>query len=212
MYRNTQLSSRGWEIIVLIARKGPITLAGLAAATGLAKTSLRQQVDRLASAGWVERSRRHGKPGRPVDVFSISDQSRQLFTRQTDEFARTLVEEITDTEGESKLREVVAGVGRRLARRLGPLVGEGPLTERVERLAESFCEAGALNDVAPSERGLTLTIHTCPYHGLASGRHVICEMERELVSRLVGAETRLSHCMADGHSRCELDVVGEPQQ
>ena len=171
---------------------------------------MRQQVDRLVAEGWLDRARRHGKPGRPVDVFSLAGQSRGLFAQRTDEFVRALLDEVADTEGESKLRSVIAGVGRRLASRLRPRVGEGPAVERVRRLADLLHEDGALNDAIPSDRSVTLKIHTCPYHGLTGRRRLICEMEREMVSQLVGAETRLNRCMPDGHARCELEVEVGP--
>ena len=152
------------------------------------------------------RTRRHGKVGRPVDVFSLSDQGRRLFAQGTGDFARWLLDELADTEGESKLRSVIAGVGRRMLRQLRPQVGDGPPQERVRRLGELLRKDGALNDVVTSDRGVTLKIHTCPYHGLGDGRRLICEMEREMVSELVGAEARLKRCSAGGAAGCEMEV------
>ena len=212
MYRASQPGSRGWEIIVLAARHGPITLADIARELGLAKTSVRQQIDRLVAEGWLDRSRRHGKPGRPVDVFSLSDQGRQLFTQRADVFLHALLEEVVSAEGEAKLRALITGVGRRLLQRFRQLIGDGPPEERLRRLAELLGDAGALNDVVTSDEGVTLKIHTCPYHGLTDGRRLICEMEREVIGELIGAETQLKHCMADGQPRCELDVTVGPRR
>ena len=143
-----------------------------------------------------------------MDVFSISDQSRRLFTQQQiDEFAKLLLEEVADAVRPSKLRAILKGVGRRMVRRLGPLVGEGSPTERVQRLAELLCERGIVSDASRSERGVTLHIHTCPYHGLASEHREICEMDCETMGRLVGRQMRLDRCMLDGDSHCEFQVV-----
>lgn len=207
MHRALEPGSRQLEIIDLVARHGPMTLVQMSSKIGLATTSMRQQIGRLVSEGWLGRTRRHGKPGRPADVFALSDQSRRLFARQTDEFARSLLQEIAETEGRSKLRAVIKAIGRRMTAQWRPRIGEGTQKERVDRLAKLLSEAGALNDVTRSKRGVMLTIHTCPYHGLSESQGAICEMERDMVSRLVGAKTRLKQSMSDGHARCELEVA-----
>ena len=212
MYCAPQPGPRGWEIVLLAARTGPITLADAARALDLAKSSVRQHLDRLVAQGWLDRGRKHGKPGRPVDVFSLSDKGRQLFTQRTDVFLHALLEEVVSADGEAKLRALVVGVGQRLFQRLRPLIGGGPPQERLRRLAALLSDAGALNDVVASDDAVTLKIHTCPYHGLINARRLICEMERGVIGELIGAETQLRHCMADGQPRCELDVTVGPHQ
>ncbi len=64
MYRALKPGNRQWDIVVLVARRSPITLAEISDDMGLARTSTQQQVGRL------DRTTRHGKPGRPVDVFA----------------------------------------------------------------------------------------------------------------------------------------------
>ena len=211
MYRALNPATRQWDILVLVARRSPITIAEIADGMGLARTSTQQRVGRLVSEGWLERTARPGKPGRPVDVFSLSDQSRRLFARRTDELACDLLEEIADTEGESKVRALVKGIGRRMVRRLSSRVGQGTPKERLDRLAVLLNENGALNDVARSDRGFKLTIHTCPYHGLAEKHSALCDMDREVVSRLVGAKARADCRMSEGHTRCEFELAIGPE-
>jgi predicted ArsR family transcriptional regulator len=210
MYRTPSPGTRQWEILDRAARLGPMTLAQIAEDVGLARTSVQQQVARLVSEGWLDRTRRHGKPGRPADVFALSEQGRRLFAQQTGSLAQHLLEEIAQTEGEPKLRALLKGVGRRTIRRLGPQVGTGTPQERAQRLADTLNEEGVLSDVTRSARGLTLTIHTCPYHGLSQEHGVLCAMDRETVSRLVGARARVHRRIADGHPRCEFELAVGP--
>ena len=207
MYRALNAGTRQWDIVVLVARRSPITLAEIADEMGLARTSTQQQVSRLVSEGWLDRTARHGKPGRPVDDFSLSRQSRCLFAQCAGDFARDLLEEIADTEGESKVRSLVKGVGRRMTRKLSLCVGRGTPKERLHRLAELLSGNGALNDVTRSEQGFTLTVHTCPYHGLSEEHSAFCDMHREMISRVVGAKVRAGRRIADGHPRCEVELA-----
>ncbi|MFH1417564.1 MAG: MarR family transcriptional regulator [Planctomycetota bacterium] len=206
MRRTLQPDSRQWEIVVLVARQSPVTLAEMAEKVGLARTSMRQQVDRLVSEGWLDRARRRGRRGRPVDVFSLSEQGRRLFANRTDEFVRSLLQEIAEKQGRSKLRASIKGVGRRLAHQLRPAVGEGTPQERMHRLAGLFSERGALNDVTCSEGNLKLALHTCPYHGMSDGLAEFCKMERDMINSLVGEKTRLTRSMPQGNARCEFEV------
>ncbi len=212
MRRTLQPDSRQWEIVVLVARQCPITLAEIAKEVGLAKTSMRQQVDRLVAEGWLDRARRHGGRGRPVDVFSLAEQGRQFLSNRSDEFVRGLLQEIAEKHGWSKLRAAIKGVGRRMARQLRPAVGEGTPQERVGRLSDLLAERGALNDVSRSGGNLKLTLHTCPYHGMSEGLGEFCKMERDMISNLVGEKARLTHCMPDGHTRCVLEVNVGPSR
>jgi predicted ArsR family transcriptional regulator len=207
MYRALNSGTRQWDIVVLVARRSPITLAEIADETGLARTSTQQQVGRLVSEGWLDRTPRHGKPGRPVDVFSLSDQSRRLFAQRTGDFARGLLAVIADTEGKSKVRSLIRRVGSRMSRELSSRVGGGTTKERLHRLAELLSENGAINDVTRSEGGYKLTIHTCPYHGLSEDRSAFCDMDRAMVSRLVGAKVRARCRISQGHSRCEFELA-----
>ena len=211
MDRALNPGTRQWDIVVLVARRSPITLAEIAGEMGLARTSTQQQVSRLVSEGWLNRTTRPGKPGRPVDVFSLSDQSRRLFAQRTGDFVHDLLAEIADTGGDAKVRALVRGVGRRIARKLSPRVEGGPPEERLHRLAGMLNEEGVLTDVTRSERGFTLTIHTCPYHGLSEQHSAFCEMHREMVSRLVGAKARTEHRMSEGHTRCEFELAIESE-
>ena len=63
-----QPGSRQWDIVELLARQGPMTVAEMGDAMGLAKTSMRQHIERLDWGGWVDRTRRPHGPGRPTDA------------------------------------------------------------------------------------------------------------------------------------------------
>jgi DeoR family suf operon transcriptional repressor len=202
--------TRPWDILVQIARRGPATLAHIASHLGLARTSAQQHVTRLAAEGWLDVGRRRGRTGRPADVFSLSDRSRRLFARQSADLAADLIAEISEAEGQSKLRALMKGVARRTARRLRPRVGQGPPQERARRLAKVLGEEGALVEVTDSEGALRLTMHACPYHGLADAPRVLCDMEREMIRRLVGVRTTRARGLADGHPPCEFELAIDP--
>jgi predicted ArsR family transcriptional regulator len=199
--------SRQQQIIATVLRHGPMTIADLADTLDVAKTSLRPQLDRLVLQGWLVRDRRREGPGRPADIFSASDRSRERFAQPTlGEFGRFLLEEVAETETRSKVTSVVEGVGRRVTQLLRPIVGEGPPSERLRRLSEFLSERGILTDISRSGQTVTLTVHTCPYVGLAGEYQQICAMHRQTVAELLGGETCSHRCRHEGHTCCEFKL------
>lgn len=199
----------GRQIIDLILRHGPLTIAELVSRMGVTTTAVRQPVDRLVSEGWLTRAQRRGGPGRPAHVLSISDETRRLFAQQSDELSALLVEEIVESDGAGRAQQLLRAVGRRLASRSRATVGDGATEQRVRNLAELMNRQGMLVDACCSEQGMSLNVYTCPYPDLAGQHREVCEMERETVSDLIGHDVALSHCMQDGHHRCEFSVQAE---
>lgn len=208
MLPDEEPGSRQQQIIKLLLRDGPLTMADLAERLGMGKTSLRPQVDRLVLQGWLDRSRRRQGPGRPADVFAVSDRSRQRFAHPTmDEFARLLLEEITAREARPKVKSIMDGVGQRLVDVLRPVVGEGPPAERVRRLAAYLTERGILSDSGDSKKDVTLTIHACPYAGAAGAHRELCAMHARAVGELLGGKAHTHQWRHDGEPCCEFRVA-----
>jgi predicted ArsR family transcriptional regulator len=206
-----ELGSRQQQIIGLLLREGPLTMADLADQLGMGKTSLRPQVDRLVLQGWLDRAQRRQGPGRPADVFSVSDRSRERFAHPTmDEFARLLLEEITAREAKPKVKSIMDGVGQRLVEVLRPVVGEGPPAERARRLAAYLTERGILSESGDSRKDVTLTIHACPYAGAAGAHRELCAMHARAVGALLGGKAHTHQWRHDGEPCCEFRVALKP--
>ena len=202
-----ELGSRRQQIVSLVLRHGAMTVAELAESLGVAKTSLRPQLDRLVLQGWLDRDQRRQGPGRPADVFTASERSREQFAQVTvAEFARSLLAEMVETESHAKVSSVMDGVGRRLTEILRPIVGDGPPAERVRRLQQFLDERGILTDVDENRQTTTLNIHTCPYVGLACAHPQVCEMHRQAVAEILGGKIIRHNCRHDGHPCCDFKV------
>ncbi len=196
------------RIVNLIARRGAATVAELVAALGVTTTAVRQQVNRLVADGWLVRTQRRNGPGRPADVFALSDEARRTFGAQGDELSRLLLEEIAEMEGPDRRQVLLEAVGRRIAQNARRFVGDGSPEERLRRLAELLSREGVLAEAEGGERAVRLAVFTCPYHGVASEHREICDMERKAFSEVIGDAVALEHCVLDGHGCCEFTRRG----
>jgi predicted ArsR family transcriptional regulator len=213
MFPNTlpnEPGSTGQRLIEAVARQGHLTIADLVDRLGVTTTAIRQQVNRLLADGWLVRDRRHGAPGRPADVLSLSEKTKRMFGGLNDELSKLLLEEIAHLEGPARGRSILQSVGRRMAEQGRAFVGVGPPAERLQRLADLLSHEGVLAETRGPADNLRLTVFTCPYRGLASTHPEVCEMERETFSTLLGGPVRRSQCVQDGHERCEFSVFAPP--
>ena len=208
----TESGSAGQRIIEEIARHGHLTIADLVDRLGVTTTAIRQQVNRLLADRWLVRDRRHGVPGRPADVFSLSEKTKRLFGGLNDELSKLLIEEIAQLEGPARSRSILQSVGRRMAEQGRAFIGAGPPAERLQRLADLLSHEGVLAETHGQADNLHLTVFTCPYRGLASAHPEVCEMERETFSALLGGPVRRDQCVREGHERCEFSIFRQASE
>ncbi len=56
------------------------------------------------------------------------------------------------------------------------------------------------------ENTIVLHAYNCPYHELAQEHRAICEMDEEVMRKVLGSDVSLSACMMDGHRGCSFVV------
>jgi predicted ArsR family transcriptional regulator len=204
--RSILVGSRARATLEAVARGGSMTVRDLVDALGVTTTAVREQVNGLHAEGWLVRSQRQGRTGRPADVFTLSEKANRLFAGQLDDFARLLAAEVFDLVGRKKGRELLARVGRRMARSVRQEVGGGSPKKRLGRLARFLAERGDLVQTGRTNEGLSLKLHRCPYGSLPEQHESICEMERATFSELIGATARLEKSCENGHRCCEFTI------
>ncbi len=194
------------QILATLARSGQATITELVEHLGVTTTAIRQQVNRLVADDWLICQKRRGGPGRPADVFSLTDKARQWFGQSAERLCRLILEEMAGEIGPQQAQAILARVSRRMADDLRSAVADANEAESVDALAAALNEQGIL---AESEAGTRLTVFTCPFPDLAPDHPEICELERAAVSDLVGTSVKLECCRSDGQRRCDF-VVEKP--
>jgi predicted ArsR family transcriptional regulator len=206
----TDRSSPAWQVIEFIKRNGSATIRELEELLGVTTNAVRQHLQSLQADGYVERRPVNAGVGRPHHAYSISAKAHDLFACHCDDLALTLLEEVFAMEGEDRAKLLLDRVGDRLAKRYAPSVHAEQLQDRVEQLAGALYQRGVLTDVEVEDENLIiLHAYNCPYHELAQEHRSICEMDEELMRKVLGSDVNLSACMMDGHRGCSF-VVSKP--
>lgn len=207
-FYDSESDSPALRIVNLLARRGPCTIAELVAALGVTTTAVRQQVNRLVARRWLIRTRRRQGPGRPADVFALSDDARRMLGGQAEELSRLLLEQIAEMPGRGRRRALLQAVSNRMAQNAQQFVGDGPPGERLRRLADHLSREGVLAEAETGRGAQRLTVYTCPFYGVAVAHREVCDMERAAFSTLLGDALALERCVLDGHEHCEFRSRG----
>lgn len=206
----TDHSSPSWQVIEYIKRNGSATIKDLEELLGVTTNAVRQHLQSLQAQGYIERRQVNAGVGRPHHVYTISEKAHELFACHCDDLALTLLEEVFAMEGPERAAMLLGRVGSRLAQRYAASVRGEMLHERVAQLADALYERGVLTDVdVEDENTIILHAYNCPYHELAQEHRAICEMDEEVMRKVLGSDVNLSACMMDGHRGCSF-VVSKP--
>jgi len=206
LYHRLDNSPRG-QIIKLLQRNGPMGAKDLRRALGVSDTAIRQQLNALLADGLITTTlARSGGRGRPGRVYELTENARHLFSCEGESLALALYNELLQEQGPQVVQRLLDRVGQRLAEQYAHQVQGQELQERVRAFSQLLDDRGIMSDVSEQEGALVLHEYNCPYHELAAAHQEICQMERQMLSDVLGAEVELIHAIAEGHHRCSFVV------
>jgi predicted ArsR family transcriptional regulator len=81
------------------------------------------------------------------------------------------------------------------------------LADRIEAWAAWLDGRGVPVQIERTEDGYTLREYGCRYHNVALENRAVCEMERQVMARLLGSDVQLVQCMLDGHHGCRFTIA-----
>jgi predicted ArsR family transcriptional regulator len=203
--RNVLEHSDG-EFLNELHRLGPRTVQEICEAVGVTPTAIRQRLNRLQGSNFVVRELVRSGRGRPHYVYKVSEKGLRQLGENYGDLALILWRELHRIPDDEIRRDVTSRVRDALVARLGRF-HDGPVAERLMRVSEVLLEHGY--DVELGENGPLpiLRENNCPYQELAEEDRGICELEQDVLGRVLGADVRLTQCCLDGHHCCEFQVT-----
>ncbi len=171
---------------------------------GVTATAVRQRLSRLEGQGLVVRETVRAERGRPYHVYRLSDAGLRHLGENYRDLAHILWRAIHEISDESVRAEVLSRIRDGLVGRFGRVASESSLTDRVVQLQESLVTRGFLVECDQTSGMPVLREKSCPYSELASADPSICQMEREVFSRILNANVSLTQCCLDGGNCCEF--------
>ncbi len=202
------------DIVMRLRHDGPSTPEGIAAALGVSRTGVLQQLHALETAGLVSRQAvKHGV-GRPRHVYDVTEAAQDLFPTNYDGLASGLLAAIRAIGGE-ELIEGVFEERRRITRervrqRMADRLPAGaPLVDRARELAVIQDEQGYLAETLIGSDGvIRLVERNCAIHRVAANHVAACQAELDLFREILGADVERETHIAAGDRCCTYRIGG----
>lgn len=184
-----------------------LTLDELAARLGVTRNAVRQQVTMLERDGLVAPNGARPSGRRPSRTYGLTEQGGEAFPRRYDLLSLTMLQALRETLGDETAESVLMAMADQLAESwLAGLAGLEPSARRDAVIAK-------MNQLGYHARlaadGESIEAVNCVYHRVARETRAVCRFDERLISRLLGAEVRLTSCMAEGGGSCVFAALVE---
>jgi DeoR family suf operon transcriptional repressor len=197
-----QPESSDKTMLDVMRRNGAVTIATLVTEMGVTATAVRQRLQRLMSAGIIERQTEHKGRGRPNHRYSLTEKGERAAGTNFADIAAALWDEIKSVEDPAIRRGLLKRIAGRLAERYRNRVGGDSLDERMTALAGVMGERDIPFKVEHAEALPVLSALACPYPELARRDRGVCTMEKLMLSEILGENVQLTECRLDGATCC----------
>lgn len=205
-YQHGILSMAAGEALRAIQLRGKATIKDLAADLGVTASAVRQHLVHLEAQGAIRAERVREGVGRPYFVYSLTEQAHGLFHKDYGELATLLLEEVASSQGPDAFQDVLRRVSDRLAAHYRGQMAGRELAERLQAWAALLDERGVAVEIVKTEQGYVLREYGCPYHNVAARNRAVCEMERQVMARLLSSGVRRTQCVLDGARGCQFVI------
>jgi predicted ArsR family transcriptional regulator len=197
------------ELLDLIRRRGPLTVAEMAGELKVTGTAVRNRLARLLGTGLVERKAEHVGRGRPRHAYRASVEAHKRLGQNYADLAVALWEEMMASVADRKLRRMLfVRITDRLAEAYRSKLTGQEWEGRLVQLSHVLHDRGVEAEVARDGSGLATILrqYSCPYYELAEADRAICSLERKMLEKVLGRGLRLSQCRLDGDRSCDFEA------
>jgi predicted ArsR family transcriptional regulator len=204
---DTEAGTRGRVLGVIMAR-GAATAAEIAEEFTLTQAAVRRHLTALTEDGLITtRERRsYGSRGRgrPAKVFVPTDHGRDAFEHSYDKLAIDLLSYLAEQDGPEAVEKYARHRFAAFASEHSEEISSS--ASPVDALARILTADGYMATVQPVSSGQQLCQHHCPVAAVAATYPVLCLVETEVFSSLLGSHVQRLATIAHGDGVCTTHI------
>jgi predicted ArsR family transcriptional regulator len=199
------------RVIKLLVGKPPQTVVDLIDATGVTRTAVTEQLNELVAAGLVERgTERLPGRGRPRHVYKASSACLSLLFANSQSLVVPAIWRAIGRIGGDKLtKKVVGRVSLDLADHYKRRITARKPEERLRQLTGLLCDEGGLAETVQENGKLLMRKRSCPFVSMIDEKRIVCCVDLEMMSEVVGRRVRLVACRHEGDPCCIVEIVSD---
>ena len=147
-----QASTRD-ALLSLLLERGDAAAADMAQALDLSVQAIRRHLRSLAEEGLAESSTAVSGPGRPSNLWRITERGRERFPDGSRRFALGLLESMRAILPEETLKQLLNQQAEEKAEQYRRQLGDGSLQQRLEQLTHLRRDEGYFTSCSPEDDG-----------------------------------------------------------
>ena len=204
-----QASTRD-ALLSLLLERGDAAAADMAQALDLSVQAIRRHLRSLAEEGLAESSTAVNGPGRPSNLWRITERGRERFPDGSRRFALGLLESMRAILPEETLKQLLNQQAEEKAERYRRQLGDGSLQQRLEQLTHLRRDEGYFTSCSPEDDGcswLLQEVH-CSVQRIAEEFPVVCDQELLLLrSTVPDCRVERVHWRLEGGHACGFRIT-----
>lgn len=196
-------------IVELLKERGQATVEELAEAVGLTQMAVRHHLNVLHGKNLVIASsvRRKKQPGRPQQLYGLTESASKFFPEDYYHLARYLLDEVKNMLGTDGLEKVLSRIADKMAAEAPPLGdGQSP-EERLDQLVQFLRDKSFGARWAKEGDDYVIRLLTCPYRQVAHKHNQVCCLDMQIIKEMLNGDPVLTNCIANGDEYCTYRVA-----
>lgn len=202
------------ELLLLIKRRGEITLDDAEAATSLTRPTLRQHLGGLERDGLVTRSTRRGERGRPALRYALSPSAETLFPSRDGHLLGRLLDYLLDRGEDALVHDFFERYWDERLRDVQDRLRHVPASDaegRLAALSDVLREQGFMPEVHRNG-GVTIRECNCPFPEAVKRTRLPCRLEATFYERLFDGPAQRVTYIPDGFAACTYEFGAPPDE
>ncbi len=207
------MASETRDVIIRTLRaNGRCTVKELAEAAGISPVSVRHHLAALQADDLIHSEEvRHGV-GRPLHVYSLTEDAHELFPTRYFRLTNRLLGEIKENLTDEALRVLLSNVADSMASTYASQLEGLPLEQRLRRLVELLDEEGFSAEVERRGGELMIREMSCPYFQVGVHHPEVCTIDQAFIAKALSLPVSRIRCVLDGDAHCAFSVRMEENQ
>jgi predicted ArsR family transcriptional regulator len=192
----------------MLKKRPALSVNEMAKELGITEMAVRRHLNTLERDGLIASTLVRQSMGRPVHLYSLTEQADELFPKNYHHLALDILEEINQgVDGASAIYRLFRSREEKLFRQYRPRMKDKNLEERVRTLADVQNRGGYMAEWERDEQGdYLLHEYNCPITQVAHQYTQACGCELSLFERLLETQIERTECLTKGGGRCTYRI------
>lgn len=196
------------RIVDFLRKQNQATVEELTKVVGLTHMAVRHHLNVLQGEGLVEVSttRRLKKPGRPIQVYVLTNRAEKLYPQDYFQLSDLLLDEMSDRVGPDGVAKVFSNIATRILE-VAPVSKKGQSFEdRLDEVIRFLRQKGFAAEWGVEDNQYVVRHIACPYRRLASRHSEVCLLDEVLIGTMLQVAPRRTCCIADNDGNCTYSL------